>query len=134
MLDVEPRTFRQLHAQRLHSSAGGWAMSTLWRTLSIKTADTIISVPVGIEPPTETGGSWRCDFSIGWPEETQRGYGMGYDAVQALYMALGAIAIWLYASPYHAAGTLYWDKPGLGYGFLLPPGGRDLAVGDDRRL
>ena len=37
---------------------------------------------------------------------------MGLDAIQALEIALGVIAIDLYASPYHKAGTLVWAEPG----------------------
>jgi hypothetical protein len=93
-----------------------------------------LSVPVVIETPVYDRNAWKCSFSIGWPDGERRHHGMGYDAVQALLHALSTIAIHLYASPYHHAGTLYFDEPGRGYGFPLPAGGRDVAIGDDREL
>jgi len=44
---------------------------------------------------------------------------MGYDAIQAVFIAMQMIAIDLYASPYHAARTLKWDRPEAGNGFPL---------------
>ena len=44
---------------------------------------------------------------------------MGYDAIQAVFIAMQMIAIDRYASPYHAARTLKWDRPEAGNGFPL---------------
>lgn len=51
-----------------------------------------------------------------------------------LFSAFRYVAIRLYASPYHKAGTLVFDAPGDGYGFPLPFDGRDLAIGLDKTL
>lgn len=106
------------------------------RTLLITAEDDgkAIPVQVTVDVPTFDRNAWICGFQIGWPNGTVANRGMGIDSVQALESALRMIAIHLYASPYHHAGTLYFDEPGSGYGFSLPAGGRDLAVGDDRKL
>jgi hypothetical protein len=104
------------------------------RVLRIATDGEHVEVPVSIHVPFDDDGAWRCDFEIGWPETPTKFRGMGLDSVQALESARKMIAVHLYASPYHHAGTLYFDQPGNGYGFPLPAGSRDLAVGDDRKL
>ena len=104
------------------------------RILFIKTAGEPIPVPIRIDVPFYERNAWTCDFSIGWPEGVFRHHGMGLDSVQAIRLALQMIAIHVYASPYHKAGTLYFDEPGRGYGFTLPYGGRDQAIGDDKTL
>jgi hypothetical protein len=109
-------------------------MTALQRTLSINTGPAAVPVPIDINLPFQDGGSWRCTYSIGWPGGIRNGHAMGFDAVQALGIALNFIAIDLYASPYHKAGALVWDEPGAGYGFPLPHGGRHLAIGADKTL
>ena len=104
------------------------------RTLFIRTGRTTVKVPVIIEVPFFDRNAWICKFSIGWPEGTAYHHGMGFDAVQAMQGALKTIAIHLYASPYHHSGQLLFDKPGDGYGFPLPFGGRDQAIGSDKTL
>jgi hypothetical protein len=109
-------------------------MTSLNRILSIGSSKIIQTVPVTAYDPFDDRGAWRCDYSIGWPEGEATGYGMGCDAIQALRLALGKIAIELYASQYHKAGILYWQHPGEGYGFPLPYGNRDIAIGYDKEL
>lgn len=104
------------------------------RILKIKTATGITQVPVRIEAPIDDNGSWKCKYSIGWPEGQKHRYAMGYDAIQAVHSALEYIAMDLYVSQYHLTGTLYFSKPGDGYGFPLPYSSRDQAIGDDRNL
>lgn len=65
---------------------------------------------------------------------SKAGRALGYDSAQALYFAMQQVAVQLYLSEPHRLGNLYWTEAGKGYGFPLPFGGRDAAVGDDRRL
>jgi hypothetical protein len=104
------------------------------RKLFVQLDGSRTAIPITIEVPVDERNAWRCDVAIGWPEGIARYKGMGVDAVQALHHALQMIAIHLYASPYHQAGQLVFEEPGQGYGFPLPGGGRDMAIGRDREL
>jgi hypothetical protein len=104
------------------------------RTLFISSGGKAVPVPVRIQLPVFDRNAWVCNFTIGWPEGEVKHHGMGFDAVQAINLAFHTIAIHLYASEHHKSGRLYFEKPGTGYGFPLPQGGRDQAVGDDRLL
>ena len=104
------------------------------RILYIETASGPIAVPISIDVPVADGDAWRCAFVIAWPEGDFRFFTMGLDSAQALSIALGRIAYQLYMSPHHSAGTLFFDRPGTGYGFRLPYHIRDLAIGDDKTL
>lgn len=75
---------------------------------------------------------WICRYSIGWPDSARDSFGAGVDSIQALHLALQKIGIELYASAYHKAGVLMFDRPGNGYGFPIPKNGRDLLIGDDK--
>lgn len=55
----------------------------------------------------------------------------GYDAMQALVVALNMIGSDIYTSNYHKAGALFFDKPGNGYGFPVPANLRKMLVGND---
>ena len=109
-------------------------MIAFHRVLSIKSEGGLQQVAIDIALPFDDRGSWRCNFTIGWPEGPYTGYGMGTDAVQAIRLTFGQIAIMLYASTYHRDGILFWQRPGDGYGFPLPYDGRDVAIGNDKRL
>jgi hypothetical protein len=106
------------------------------RTLYIRTtgATAPTEVSISIDVPVMDRSAWRCDLRIGWPDGEKAGYGMGFDAVQALYSALRFVAIQLYSSPYHQSRSLYFGTPGDGYGFPLPFDSRDLAIGLDKSL
>ena len=84
--------------------------------------------------PAEDDRAWRCSFRIGWPEGTAEDRAFGFDGVQALLIACQFVGLRLYLSDYHANGTLYFDKPGIGYGFPLPDGTSNRAIGLDRQL
>lgn len=90
------------------------------------------NVEVRIHAPQPRGHAWVCNFEIPWPEAVDQGHAMGADAVQALNLALQDIAAHLYMSRYHKEQRLVWQEAGMGYGFPLHAGSRDLAVGDDR--
>ncbi|MBU1336143.1 MAG: hypothetical protein KJ944_01690 [Alphaproteobacteria bacterium] len=102
------------------------------RILTARVGNADVAVPISIATPFPGDGFWECQFEIGWPEGKKQSRSRGFDSIQAVYNALQAIAVYLYASPYHAAGTLRWDKPGSGYGFPMPKVGYDDLVGEDR--
>jgi hypothetical protein len=88
-------------------------------------------VPIRLFPPEQNDRSWICRYEIEWPERLRSGAGYGVDGIQALTIALQNIGVELYASAYHQAGTLFFDKPGNGYGFPIAKNARHLLVGDD---
>lgn len=65
-------------------------------------------VRLQIWPPRPDEKDWRCDYSIQGPEGVRPGYGMGVDAVQALYLALQGAHIALLMSEHGRAGRLTW--------------------------
>jgi len=109
-------------------------MSDITRILKLRQTGRIVEVLVDVGPPTLTEGAWTCPFRIGWPKGPKTGHATGFDSTQALYHAMQLVAVQLYMSEAHQRGDLYWDKPGNGYGYPLPIGGRDIAIGDDRKL
>jgi hypothetical protein len=123
-----------LHNVYIPPSAGR-KMIAVERTLFVKKPNGASEpILIQVEVPISIAGSWRCDYVIFWPDGACRDYGMGFDSVQALYFALQAVGMRLYASRYHVEATLSWDKTSLGYGFPLPNAARAQAVGDDKRL
>ncbi len=91
-----------------------------------------VAVEVSLSAPVEVKGSWFCQYEISWPDGSVGGEVGGSDAIQALYLAMQAVALSLYASRHHKAGNLYWDRPGAGYGFPMPKVGRSELVGEDK--
>ncbi len=75
---------------------------------------------------------WSCRYEIDWPKKRKSMAIFGVDAVQVLNLALQTVGCELYASRYHADGTLVWTKPGDGYGYPVASGLRDQLVGADR--
>src|SRR5689334_24897500 len=104
------------------------------RSLAIVEPDGTTAVPDRLFAPEETGSDWTCRYEIDWPDGTRKGAAVGWDAVQSLLFALQMIGSELYASEYHEAGTLAWDKPGDGYGFPVSWNVQDIHVGNDRYL
>lgn len=102
------------------------------RTLTIVQRAGRTTVPITIHQPQQHSRHWECAFEIGWPQNPVASSAKGFDGIQALYLAMQAIAIRLYSSPYHAAGELVWDKPGDGYGFPMPKPGYEDLIGEDR--
>jgi hypothetical protein len=104
------------------------------RTLTLRDRGGTVEIPVRLfAPENEKPGVWRCRYEIGWPDGAHALAGYGVDSIQAIVIALGMIGAEIYASNYHKAGTLSWDKPGNGYGFPVAPSIRDLLQGDDAR-
>lgn len=104
------------------------------RILKIRTPDREVDVPVEIQVPVLDRDAWTCQFSIGWPEGMVQGHATAMDAVQALEHALQHVGMLLYVSRHHETRALYFDVPGDGYGFPLPRGSRDLAIGLDKEM
>ena len=104
------------------------------RILTLRRDDGVIDVPIRIHAPEQEGGSWKCRYEIGWPEETLEHAGFGEDAVQALELTLNMIGALLYTSEHHKSGRLMWLEPGRGYGFPVAKTIRDLLVGDDKEF
>lgn len=102
------------------------------RRLQVRLDVGIRPVDVTISNPSERNGSWLCRYDIGWPDGSRGDEIWGADALQAIYLCLQAVALTLYASDYHRTGSLYWQRPGDGYGFPMPKAGRMDLVGDDR--
>lgn len=102
------------------------------RTLKIVEGDTERSVVIRLFIPEEDGPAWKCMYEIGWPEKIRTFNAFGNDAFQAIELAMQLIGAELYASEYHAAGTLGFDAPGSGYGFPVAKTLRDILVGDDK--
>ncbi|WP_137151171.1 hypothetical protein [Devosia sp. FKR38] len=108
-------------------------MSFAKRELAIVDGTGRHRVAIHVFAPEQGERGWMCRYEIGWPERQRSGAGYGIDGMQALTIALQNIGAELYASPYHTAGTLVFDKPGNGYGFPIAKDARHLLVGDDAR-
>lgn len=65
-------------------------------------------VRLQIWPPRPDQADWRCDYAIQGRDGVRHGYGMGVDAVQALYLALQGAHIALLMSEHGRAGRLTW--------------------------
>lgn len=109
-------------------------MNTMTRILKLREADRVIDLAVELGPPAHVDGTWTCPFRIGWPNAAKTGEASGLDSTQALYHAMQLVAVQLYMSEAHRRGDLYWDRRGNGYGYPLPIGGREIAIGADRKL
>lgn len=58
---------------------------------------------------------------------------MGFDGVQALYLAMQQVGVLIYSSPYHRQGLISWGDAG-GYGFPMRMSARDVAIGLDKEM
>jgi hypothetical protein len=101
------------------------------RELKLRTTEGETPVPIRIYQPEERGGHWLCRYEISWPEECSTSVIGGFDAAQALVLALCAIGMELYDSEHHKAGNLSWDPERRGYGFPVLSIARDQLEGDD---
>ena len=104
------------------------------RRLAVLEKGVLLDVAVRVYSPEEDDRAWICRYEIDWPERVRGGAGFGVDGIQALVIALQNIGVELYASPYHRAGTLVFDKTGNGYGFPIAKDARHLLVGDDAKF
>jgi hypothetical protein len=104
------------------------------RVLHVTTGAGAVAVPVSIFQPVDEDGAWQCRYEIGWPDAVRESAAWGADALQALHLAMQKIAVDLYGSDAHREGRLSWPGQGVGYGFPMPKGGRDLLVGFDKEV
>jgi hypothetical protein len=93
-----------------------------------------VDVEVRLYRPSASDGDWKCTYEIDWPEGTRTGYAVGFDSMQAMFIALQAIGVQLYTSEYHRDGRLSWGDAGQGYGFPITGNLRDVLIGNDRNL
>ncbi len=101
------------------------------RTLFLKHKTEATPVVVRVFRPEFDEPGWRCRYQIDWPHGVKEMQSGGFDAMQALTIALQMIGAEIYASPYHQSGKLFWERAGGGYGFPVVSSLRDLLVGDD---
>lgn len=102
------------------------------RILKLRLQATEVAVPISLQAPVEGDRCWECSFAIGWPEGERTGIVRGFDGFQAIYLAMQRIAVELYGSAHHNAGTLRWGEPSQGYGFPMAKAGYQELVGEDR--
>jgi hypothetical protein len=102
------------------------------RTLSYRNGANDIAIAVSIHAPVEADRCWECRFEIDWPSGKITQIVRGFDGVQALYLTMQRIALELYGSAYHQAGTLLWQKAGTGYGFPAMKSSYGDLIGEDR--
>ncbi|WP_035715114.1 DUF6968 family protein [Azorhizobium doebereinerae] len=103
------------------------------RILTLTLPTGTVEVPIRIYAPEFSGTSWSCRYETDWPEGRRTMSSRGFDAVQALLMAMQMIAADIYASNYHAAGQLHFQPDWEGYGFPVTGMMRDMLIGDDRK-
>ena len=89
---------------------------------------------IQIMQPEQVGRSWNCRHTIDWPDAPIESFCGGNDAVAARHGAILKVGMELHMSRYHHERTMWWIKPWIGYGFLLPKGARDELIGDDQRF
>jgi hypothetical protein len=104
------------------------------RLLKLREGGRDIEVPVRFYKPQEENGHWLCRLEIDWPDEQEAMSMHGYDAVQAMVLALQMVGSRLYASEEHKAGKLHFVEPGRGYGFPVIRAERGQLIGDDREF
>lgn len=109
-------------------------MTIASRILKLQTSTTDTEIPVRIFAPKQNESTWSCRYEIDWPHGQWSHDAVGFDAAQALVLALQMAGTAIYTSDYHKDGRLSWGEPGRGYGFPVPHGIRDMLVGDDARF
>ncbi len=109
-------------------------MKIATRILKLRTGSAEVEVPVNIFAPEPDGDVWKCRYEIHWPEEKWSSHAGGVDSTQALVLALQKIGVEIYFSDHHKSGKLFWDDPGKGYGFPVPPSARDVLIGEDPKF
>lgn len=103
------------------------------RILQIEGADGLTAVAVRLHAPESREGHWVCRSEIHWPERVRTLEAGGYDAAQALYLAMQMIGTELYFNAHDEPGRLSFWGDWKGYGFPLPSNLRDEQIGADDR-
>jgi hypothetical protein len=84
------------------------------------------TVRVAIDAPKEGAQKeWVCGFAIHGLQSDIRSSVGGYDAIQAVQLAMQTVGVILYVSPEYEAGRLLWEDD-RDLGFPLPATARDL--------
>jgi hypothetical protein len=116
---------------RFHLSTIEAIMLIASRTLWIMTGQSRKRVDIRIMLPKKWQEHWSVAYEIDWPGARQASEAFGFDALQALNLALKMIGSELYASDYHQNGRLIWLEAGAGYGFPVANAIKDMLIGDD---
>lgn len=104
------------------------------RKILIRASDQDSEMEIRLFQPIYDDRAWTCNYEMDWPDGMKAGFAVGFDAMQAIILALQSIGADLYVSPYHAKSQLIWVTPGAGYGFLVPGNMRDMLIGNDISL
>ena len=104
------------------------------RTLFLEHKTETIPVVVRVFRPKFDEAGWQCRYQIDWPHGIRQMQSGGFDAMQALTIALQMIGAEIDASLYHQSGKLYWERPGGGYGFPVVSSLRHFLLGDDIKM
>jgi hypothetical protein len=103
-------------------------MAIASRVLMLRNGNVQIEIPIRIFAPEKaTNGTWSCRYEIDWPDKKSDKVIGGFDAMQALFLALQIAGAEIYSSNYHKSGNLYWEAPEKGYGIPLTPTLRDIC-------
>jgi hypothetical protein len=106
-------------------------MLIITHRVMLKIASGEIAIDIRLYMPARQGADWGCLYEIDWPEGTKSKVARGFDALQALMIAVQMIGADLYTSTYHASGRLRALGGEEGYGFPVPKPIRHLLVGQD---
>jgi hypothetical protein len=107
-------------------------MIIVTHTLYLKHATSESIVAIRIYRPEKREKDWSCRYEIDWPEGQRAFASIGFDALQALVLALQMIGAEIYSSEYHREGRLRAYDSEKAYGFPVAASLRDLLVGVDK--
>jgi hypothetical protein len=107
-------------------------MIILSHTLYLKNDQTELAIAIRLYQPEKGDKDWLCRYEIDWPEGRRAFASVGFDALQALVLALQMIGAEIYSSEYHHEGRLRAYTSDKGYGFPVAASLRDVLVGVDK--
>jgi hypothetical protein len=107
-------------------------MVIISHTLYLKNEKTKSDIAIRLYKPEKREKDWSCRYEIDWPEGQRAFASIGFDALQALVLALQMIGAEIYSSEYHREGRLRAYDGDEGYGFPVAASLRDLLVGVDK--
>jgi hypothetical protein len=102
------------------------------RALYLEIENAEYAIVIRLYKPEKRKKDWSCRYEIDWPEGQRAFASIGFDALQALVLALQMIGAEIYSSAYHREGRLRAYDSDKGYGFPVAASLRDLLVGVDR--
>ncbi|TVR07406.1 MAG: hypothetical protein EA385_12895 [Salinarimonadaceae bacterium] len=107
-------------------------MLIISHNIYLKTDVDEIAIEIRLYQPEKHNTAWICRYEVDWPEGSRTFRSSGFDALQALVLALQMIGAEIYSSSYHRAGRLRAYDNEKGYGFPVASSLRDLLVGVDK--